>query len=495
MAYAPNHCLPSPTLEESPPTQEESFSKQLKPTPPRRTKKWVARPLVTQCSVCYSPATDVLHYGAVACYSCRAFFRRTICSKKEYRFCSKRNGVCIIKLETRKNCKKCRFAKCLQIGMRPEKVNRNPIPVKKPKIVKLMDKVHDDIQNLSSKTEEIRKNFGEVNLDIGTLVDECFLDEHECCDNLKEATIVHATNNEILEMVEYTQEMTMLLQTKHSPAFDLTFEEDFRIHELMVRKENLFDGFYRLFLEFPNFVSLWERFLFQIKSSCTVIQSAVPADSYDCKMKNMVRANFVRGGLVRHALEMFDEFKNVPDHVKTETIEFSLSVLQICIRSYLRANKGQPNLIEQQIAAGTYNKAFQIAYDKVYPYDRSVVPSFDPLQLDIFATPWAVDYEDEVYFKKTVNLLGNIVKDDVKLGTLFMILILATPGTCLSVEAQADPSLQKLQSDISLLMYRYCKNKMDTPEDAANVMNSLLRLIPDLHKARRIHLFRRISLP
>ena len=67
---------------------------------------------------------------------------------------------------------------------------------------------------------------------------------------------------------------------------------------------------------------------------------------------------------------------------------------------------------------------------------RSVVPSYDPLQLDIFTTPWAVDYEDEVFFKKTVNLLGNIVKDDVKLGTLFMILILATPGTCLSVEAQ-----------------------------------------------------------
>ena len=35
---------------------------------------------------------------------------------------------------------------------------------------------------------------------------------------------------------------------------------------------------------------------------------------------------------MRHALEMFDEFKNVPEHVKTETIEFSLSVIQVCIR-------------------------------------------------------------------------------------------------------------------------------------------------------------------
>ena len=62
--------------------------------------------------------------------------------------------------------------------------------------------------------------------------------------------------------------------------------------------------------------------------------------------------------------------------------------------------------------------------------------SFDPLQLDIFTTPWAVHYEEEIFFNKTVTLLGNIVKDDVKLGTLFMILILATPGAGLSVQAR-----------------------------------------------------------
>ena len=67
---------------------------------------------------------------------------------------------------------------------------------------------------------------------------------------------------------------------------------------------------------------------------------------------------------------------------------------------------------------------------------RFAVQSFDPLQLDIFTTPWAVNYDEEMFFKKTVTLLGSIVKDDVKLGTLFMILVLATPGAALSVEAQ-----------------------------------------------------------
>ena len=32
--------------------------------------------LAAECSVCGSPAAAHLHYGAVSCYSCRAFFRR-----------------------------------------------------------------------------------------------------------------------------------------------------------------------------------------------------------------------------------------------------------------------------------------------------------------------------------------------------------------------------------------------------------------------------------
>jgi len=132
--------------------------------------------------------------------------------------------------------------------------------------------------------------------------------------------------------------------------------------------------------------------------------------------------------------------------------------------------------------------------DKYKDICRSAVHSYDPLQQDIFTTPWAVHYEDELFFNKTVTLLGDIIKDDVKLGTLFMILILSTPGSCLSAEARADPSLNRVQSDTSLLMYRYLKDKLGNPEDASHVINCLLKLIPDLHESSNIHILRRISL-
>ena len=40
---------------------------------------------------------------------------------------------------------------------------------------------------------------------------------------------------------------------------------------------------------------------------------------------------------------------------------------------------------------------------------------------------------------------------------------------------QGDPSMKKVQSDISLLMYRYLKNKLADPDEASRVTYSLLR--------------------
>lgn len=54
------------------------------------------------CHVCGDVANDHIHYGAIACYSCRAFFRRGVSSSVQF-FCSQSND-CKIDKTTRKHC-------------------------------------------------------------------------------------------------------------------------------------------------------------------------------------------------------------------------------------------------------------------------------------------------------------------------------------------------------------------------------------------------------
>ena len=73
------------------------------------------------CKVCASlTATKHNHYGSeFICHSCRGFFMRSVKSSIFQKF--KHNaliGECVIDSKTRQSCKKCRFEKCLEVGMK-----------------------------------------------------------------------------------------------------------------------------------------------------------------------------------------------------------------------------------------------------------------------------------------------------------------------------------------------------------------------------------------
>ncbi|XP_059087540.1 nuclear receptor ROR-alpha A-like [Tigriopus californicus] len=85
-----------------------------KPGKPKRKRPKFIRKVV--CKVCGDVANDHIHYGAIACYSCRAFFRRGVNANAPY-YCSQ-SKTCPITKHTRKHCQYCRFQKCMAIGMR-----------------------------------------------------------------------------------------------------------------------------------------------------------------------------------------------------------------------------------------------------------------------------------------------------------------------------------------------------------------------------------------
>merc|ERR1719483_252304 len=74
-------------------------------------------PKTASCHVCGDLAAEHLHYGGIACYSCRAFFRRTVNSNRPILECSNDQN-CKINKDTRKRCQFCRFEKCKAVGMK-----------------------------------------------------------------------------------------------------------------------------------------------------------------------------------------------------------------------------------------------------------------------------------------------------------------------------------------------------------------------------------------
>ncbi|CAI5450445.1 unnamed protein product [Caenorhabditis angaria] len=71
-----------------------------------------------QCLVCYK-SSNGMHFGAITCRACAAFFRRTIVSNFEYE-CGKRNNNCDVDENGKFACRYCRYIKCQQIGMKPD---------------------------------------------------------------------------------------------------------------------------------------------------------------------------------------------------------------------------------------------------------------------------------------------------------------------------------------------------------------------------------------
>jgi len=473
-----------------------------------KPKKWVPRPLVTVCGVCGSPATDVQHYGATSCYSCRAFFRRSIGNGKEYRYCSRKTDRCVVDTVSRTNCKKCRFQKCLRVGMKPEKVDRVR---KKAKLIKaeVKEEITDEIEEgeefalfreAKRKTSESSQDSG-TSIDISALVEECIFEEVKSPDEgeylnlpvtLDEGDLVIQNEEEMI-----TQETDRREIRNHSvivrspPLLNLTFEEDFKIHELLVRKENLFDGIFQTFMEQPEFLPFWEQFLTSVNSKQSVL-AGIGTRMVELFRKHAI-TNFMNGGLIRQSLDMFDEYKNVDESVKTETFFFSMSVFFLCIRSILIGNKNKDTFVNQHRASGTFTKSFRKACLAVFPDTIDLVSSFDPRNVVQFTSPWAAKFEDEVFFSRTIETVGSIIKDDVKLGTLYCTLLLATPGPNLSKASQTNPSLQKVQREMSILIYRYLAHKFGNSHYASNTASALIKLLADLHICREIHLFGRLN--
>jgi hypothetical protein len=172
--------------------------------------------------------------------------------------------------------------------MRPEKVDR----VKKKHLdtKKNKEKGKDDENSLMPDSDA-------RNVDISDLVEECLL-EHKIEDGL---------------------------DLRGCLTLKLTHEEEFKIFELHVRKENLNDVLFRLFFHFPGFLESFQQSL--------LVQGLHHDFIRIMDHKSLfVESNLAGSGTIRQSLDMFDQFKNVSENIKNQVLQFSVSVFRVCNR-------------------------------------------------------------------------------------------------------------------------------------------------------------------
>ena len=110
---------------------------------------------------------------------------------------------------------------------------------------------------------------------------------------------------DVLEVENVCQSSpTQIEKVPSAPHLNFTFEEEFRIYELLVRKEHLVDGIFEISLQIPNFLGTWKEFLLSQRSGKEEYRNLVD-------IRNEAVLSIQTNGLISLSLDMFNEFKNV----------------------------------------------------------------------------------------------------------------------------------------------------------------------------------------
>ncbi|CAF2723374.1 unnamed protein product [Rotaria sp. Silwood2] len=86
------------------------------------------------CQVCGDKA-HIFNYGALTCASCKTFFRRHGFHPEDIPECDF-NEDCKITIQSRRMCTACRFAKCLAVGMSPDRIRKEDLTGKCRALIK-----------------------------------------------------------------------------------------------------------------------------------------------------------------------------------------------------------------------------------------------------------------------------------------------------------------------------------------------------------------------
>ena len=142
----------------------------------------------------------------------------------------------------------------------------------------------------------------------------------------------------------------------------------------------------------------------------------------------------------------------------------------------MKANNDKQHFIEQRKSAGFFSGKLLDKVIGTMTIKADEIPCMKGFGSSLlFPKHWAKDADEEIFFNKTLQTLGDIVKDDVKLGTIFSFLVMVSPSPEALLEIREHPSIIAAQNNFQLLLFRYLHHKYEgDPNKAEGDYNTLI---------------------
>jgi len=362
------------------------------------------------CVVCGDTATAYRFYGAASvCYSCRIFFRRVVSSDQKLSCNSiDKTEKCAIDKVTRSHCKKCRYEKCLSVGLLPYLVN-----------------------STNRKVKEQKKNISNP------------------VNRLEASTSVIKMNPE---------------KPHHLELDDSTFKK----YSWKVLIKSISDVFFSSYLE--QLMEVEGAAISQIREKRPVIK--IQTNAVDVSNKFFISAMNVANKT------FFPDFSSQDLQAMSVSATWTLTGFALCIMDYFPAT----NLWQQtKNCSILYSDEIMSTYKERFPDMDSLEPV--PYEnYDLWMTPYAKSYEDEIFIENTMkNFQQCLCHDEVLLELILLLAIFSPVNVDLSEEQLR--LVKHYQQKVSMMIYSHLMARRNYDNlTSLETMTKIVASIADLNR-------------
>jgi len=282
--------------------------------------------------------------------------------------------------------------------------------------------------------------------------------------------------------------IALAINRQQVPNLGFTIEEEFRLHDLVVRNDHIQSITYQEMMKTsPESV---ERMLNLFCTSHNKTKLRIQETDMD-KMCSASRELFAS-----KSKEIFDEFHALKRNLAYRVQYTNWPALQCIQFATFLANK-EKGVRNQIKFCGISDHLYGELAESFPQLKRftEICNSQGSLGLglesyDMFSSPWALTLDDEIFFEKALKELGTLLGEDQRLMVVFQMLVMATqpPGG-----KPMNKKVKDIQGDLAQLLYRYLASKLGT-KLSSEIAYKLTGFINKMHRCGDIFMNRRIKM-